>query len=418
MAGKYTVRANNMFAAFVDGERVARKDDQDARLSAAQLEQMMISNELSRALAPETLRQAQLTNQQITAQTQAILGGESRAAQTHASQANARALASEEARQSLNWVRANEGAIAQGHSSHLGAMTAQNQAAIAGYNWQRTQYGAMEQEWKIAQEQYAAQQAIAAAAEQANPGGTMVPGVGGAVGAATSGDRPELNIRTIPRTGSNASGQPQAPMSREQSMMSHVPDATNVAPSLYRYGGEGSVGAETIGSSIAQNTYASDAAALAGQLTIGAGGNLYLPSGDMLPPDLLTAEDKASLAMSRQLNDISAAIGNSDPNLNQLVSRGFASKDPAVNKQLSSIMKEERELSRVGALPLAQQQQFLISQGVSPQQVERMMSDTSVGRMWEFTNPDGDTIYAFRRKAAQSGTIYISTEQPDLRTNR
>lgn len=140
MANKYTVRANNMFAAFVDGERTAREDDRIDRAAAADLEAKMIANEFSRAQAPDLIENQKLVNRQVQANTSAILGAEARAGDIHRSGANARAAAAYDAGLTLNFLQENGDTLIGYKKLEADAVAAQNRATLLAYQDSIKQY--------------------------------------------------------------------------------------------------------------------------------------------------------------------------------------------------------------------------------------------------------------------------------------
>lgn len=152
MAGNYTIQANTALSAFVDGENLAVDLDQKRRLNAAQLEQLMMSNEIMRATAQSQVDAALLANEQakknIEKTTQDIAASKAsvgiawsadrRKQDIHAAGAYGRQLESEMAKLGLEWAQdpENRRLVLEGKSAEIAASTATNQYTARAYGAQ------------------------------------------------------------------------------------------------------------------------------------------------------------------------------------------------------------------------------------------------------------------------------------------
>lgn len=147
MAGNYTIQANTALSAFVDGENLAVDLDQKRRLNAAQLEQLMMSNEIMRATAQSQVDAALLANEQtkknIEKTTQDIAASKAsvgiawsadrRQQDIHNAGAAGRALTAEMDRLGLEWVQddQNRARLKQGKTTEIDLTNARNQYNMA-----------------------------------------------------------------------------------------------------------------------------------------------------------------------------------------------------------------------------------------------------------------------------------------------
>lgn len=152
MAGNYTIQANTALSAFIDGENLAVDLDQKRRLNAAQLEQLMMSNEIMRATAQSQVDAALLANEQakmnIQKTTQDIaasrasvgiaMNADRRQQDIHAAGAYGRQLESEMAKLGLEWAQdpENRRLVLEGKSAEIAASTATNQYTARAYGAQ------------------------------------------------------------------------------------------------------------------------------------------------------------------------------------------------------------------------------------------------------------------------------------------
>ena len=152
MAGNYTIQANTALSAFIDGENLAVDLDQKRRLNAAQLEQLMMSNEIMRATAQSQVDAALLANEQVKmniqkttqdiAASRASVGiamnADRRQQDIHAAGAYGRQLESEMAKLGLEWAHdpENRRLVLEGKSAEIAASTATNQYTARAYGAQ------------------------------------------------------------------------------------------------------------------------------------------------------------------------------------------------------------------------------------------------------------------------------------------
>lgn len=217
MAGNYTIQANTALSAFVDGENLAVDLDQKRRLNAAQLEQLMMSNEIMRATAQSQVDAALLANEQtkknIEKTTQDIAASKAsvgiawsadrRQQDIHNAGAAGRALTAEMDRLGLEWVQDNQNRarLKQGKTTEIDLTNARNQYNMA----------LIQQEMSVL-----ANRAKEASAVPGTPGTTI--DAEGNVVAAGDGGR-SSKARDIRRIGVNLS-----PSAREYAEVSNVSD--------------------------------------------------------------------------------------------------------------------------------------------------------------------------------------------------
>lgn len=382
MAGQFTVRANNMFAAIVDGERTARKDDREDRRAAADLEGVMLSNEITRAKASHMVEQEILRNQQMQAQTSAILGVEARAGEDFAMKANERQMLSMNAGMMVDMFGQNRDTLIDYRFLQEQATAAGNRAFIEQMNG----IVSTAANTSTSTSTYTGTGSVSefGGPMQYNADGSLVDNHGGAY-------------------------------SRENLMATLVADQAAIgAPTAYPIPLPGMTGAVGAINKDAAGYTPKDYLGLFKGSQLDDKGQYVTPTGAVVPQEWSSYDggfeefDKFRRARNVLPHSGSPSARNMDASL--------LAAGKYLDPRMGGLIAEEAYYASIGANSLANQQKVIVNEmQVSPQQLNTALSKLGSQSIVEVQTPHDGTLYVYKREAVPGGQPMVSKQRPEYR---